>query len=126
MFLSLAYAQSHPSGGEPTAVLGTLLVVLLVYFVPTMIAGGRSHYNRSAIGALNLLLGWTVIGWVAALVWAFTNPSAAHPQASAIPAPPAADEPLSARLSKLEALKAEGLISEAEYDTKRAAILDEI
>jgi hypothetical protein len=43
---------------------------LILYLVASMIAGMRSHHNGGAIFALNLLLGWTVLGWVAAFVWA--------------------------------------------------------
>src|SRR5262245_55278826 len=49
----------------------TIIASIPLYFLPTIIASIRRHRNRMAIGALNLLLGWTVIGWVAALVWAF-------------------------------------------------------
>lgn len=44
---------------------------LAVYFVPTAI--GWRKRNRDAILALNLLLGWTGIGWVIALIWATTK-----------------------------------------------------
>lgn len=55
--------------------LGVLGVVLLViiYFLPALIAGRRKHRNAGAIGALNLLLGWTFLGWVVSLVWALTE-----------------------------------------------------
>ena len=36
------------------------------------IAGARRHHQTGAILVLNLLLGWTLLGWIAALVWAFT------------------------------------------------------
>jgi Superinfection immunity protein len=50
-----------------------LLVILLVlYFVPSLVAWGREHHQVAAIVALNLLLGWTFVGWVIALVWALT------------------------------------------------------
>lgn len=53
---------------------GTLLaVVVILYFVPTLAAALRQHHQKLAIFALNLLLGWTVIGWVVALVWALTQ-----------------------------------------------------
>ncbi len=41
----------------------------LVYMVPTIIAAVNGHKNVSAIAALNILLGWTFIGWVGALIW---------------------------------------------------------
>ena len=43
---------------------------LLVYFLPTIIALVRSKRDKAAIFVLNLFLGWSVIGWVIALVWA--------------------------------------------------------
>lgn len=50
-----------------------LLIILYLYFLPSTIAEKKKHRNRGAIAALNLLLGWTFLGWVAALVWALTN-----------------------------------------------------
>lgn len=51
----------------------TLLTILLVlYFVPSVVAMVRHHRNRTAIEVLNLFLGWTVLGWIVALVWAST------------------------------------------------------
>ena len=49
-------------------VFGTLAGL---YFLPTII--GFQKRNAGAIFVLNLLLGWTVIGWVIALVWALTK-----------------------------------------------------
>jgi hypothetical protein len=43
------------------------------YWVPTLSASSKHHRNQIAIGMLNLFLGWTVIGWVVALVWADTD-----------------------------------------------------
>jgi len=44
------------------------LIILGIYFLPTGVAIGRK--GRDGIIMLNLLLGWTVIGWIIALVWA--------------------------------------------------------
>lgn len=50
-----------------------ILVLLLVgHFLPTIIAVARGHHNGFAIFLTNLLLGWTVIGWVVALIWSTT------------------------------------------------------
>jgi hypothetical protein len=40
------------------------------YFLPSIIALARSKRDITAIVLLNLFLGWTVIGWIVALVWA--------------------------------------------------------
>jgi len=53
------------------AVLITLLT--LFYFLPFAIAFNRKRTNTGAIFALNLFLGWTLIGWVVALVWALKD-----------------------------------------------------
>jgi hypothetical protein len=47
-----------------------LAAIAGLYFLPTALALGRKHRNRSALFALNLFTGWTVIGWVICLVWA--------------------------------------------------------
>lgn len=52
--------------------LGFICIGFLFYFLPAFIAGMRGHQNAAAIFVLNLFLGWTFIGWVVALVWAFT------------------------------------------------------
>lgn len=56
-----------------TAVLFHTLavVVVLLYFVPTAIAIGRSSDRIESIFFVNLLAGWTVIGWFWALVESF-------------------------------------------------------
>jgi hypothetical protein len=41
-----------------------------LYFLPSIIAFARSKRDAVSILVLNLLLGWTAIGWVIALVWA--------------------------------------------------------
>ena len=51
---------------------GYLVALLILYFLPTIAAVGRKHHQRTAIFVLNLFLGWTFIGWVAALVMAAT------------------------------------------------------
>jgi len=45
-------------------------VALLVYFLPTIIATSRHKQNAMAIFLLNLFAGWSVVGWILAIVWA--------------------------------------------------------
>jgi Superinfection immunity protein len=45
-------------------------LTFLFYFLPTIIAFARSKRDAMSIFLLNLFLGWTLIGWVVALVWA--------------------------------------------------------
>ncbi len=54
---------------------GLLLVILAfaLYFLPYLTALQNKKRDSKAIGVLNLFLGWTIIGWVIALVWATTK-----------------------------------------------------
>jgi hypothetical protein len=45
-----------------------LLFLGLMYFLPTII--GRDKSDAGLIFAVNLLLGWTVVGWIVAFIWA--------------------------------------------------------
>jgi hypothetical protein len=49
------------------------LILLFLYFLPTAVALKRKHHQSDAIFVLNLLLGWTLLGWIAAMVWAATS-----------------------------------------------------
>jgi hypothetical protein len=65
-----------PLESERTIAATGFLVVLafFLYLLPAEIALRRRHHNRMAIVALNILLGWTVLGWIAAFVWSLTSP----------------------------------------------------
>jgi hypothetical protein len=45
----------------------------LMYFLPSVVAFARNKRDTTSIVLLNIFLGWSVIGWVIALVWAFKN-----------------------------------------------------
>lgn len=49
------------------------IAALAVYFLPWIIAACRQHPQRLAIVLINVFLGWTLIGWLVALVWAFIS-----------------------------------------------------
>lgn len=57
-----------------------LCAAFLLYFLPFFIAMGRNHRNKGAIFILNVLLGFTFVGWVAALVWSLTAQHRPVPQ----------------------------------------------
>ena len=50
----------------------TILLAVL-FFLPNIVAYSRGHNSAHAILALNILLGWTGIGWIVAMVWALTS-----------------------------------------------------
>lgn len=67
-----------------------LLVLVCLYFLPTVIAVAKDRPNKGAIFALNLLLGWTFIGWLGAFIWSLTSGRAALPPIIIQPPPPPA------------------------------------
>lgn len=55
--LCIAYAAALVAGG-------------ILYFLPTYFAYSRRHPMREGVFAVNLFLGWTLLGWVGSLTWA--------------------------------------------------------
>jgi hypothetical protein len=41
----------------------------VAYFIPTIVAGVRRHRHLVGVVLVNFFLGWTVVGWIAALAW---------------------------------------------------------
>lgn len=51
----------------------TLALMIISYWLPTLLAFHWRHRNRTAILVVNCFFGWTVIGWIVSLIWACTN-----------------------------------------------------
>jgi|KBSSwiStaDraftv2_1062776.scaffolds.fasta_scaffold924218_1 hypothetical protein len=64
------YRHGHNDAAVWPALAALAAVVLWLTFLPAFIASWREHPNCGAIFLLTLFLGWTLLGWVAALVWA--------------------------------------------------------
>lgn len=84
-----------------------------------MIAWSRGHPSTGAILALNLFLGWTLLGWIISLVWSFTNPSQVVVNNETNIS--AADE-----IRKLAKLKQQGLLTAEEFNKKKSEILNKV
>jgi hypothetical protein len=53
--------------------VGSLIAVVLVallYLLPSIVAFARHHHYRWPIAVVNVLAGWTLIGLLACFVWA--------------------------------------------------------
>ena len=48
--------------------------ILGLYFLPVILADKNKHTDTTAIFVLNFFLGWTILGWFVALIWAYTDP----------------------------------------------------
>lgn len=110
-----------------------LLACTVAYFLPTIEAYLRQHRSLTSIGLVNLFLGWTLLGWVAAIAWACAGtskqqaaaapatslqPFAASPASGAAVATSVADE-----LAKLVALMHQGVLTEEEFYAQKAKVL---
>lgn len=66
--------MSHWLFNTPTGfvflLVAGILVGLVVYALPILLAWSLGSPYIWKITLLNLLLGWTVLGWIAALIWA--------------------------------------------------------
>lgn len=67
---------SMPGGSEWLLIL---LFLIPLYFLPSFIAKGRRNPNTTGIFILNFFLGWTFLGWIGALIWAFYSGSQQAP-----------------------------------------------
>lgn len=78
MVLGFLAFFSYSMGAErgPLNGFGTLVVysgavfIPAFYMLPTIEAAIRKSHNLPAIAAVNFFLGWSLLGWVVALVWA--------------------------------------------------------
>jgi uncharacterized membrane protein YqaE (UPF0057 family) len=51
------------------------LFMALAYFLPSLVAASRKSSNLTATLLINILLGWTGIGWIASMIMACTGTS---------------------------------------------------
>lgn len=61
--------------------------MILLYFLPAIIAHNKRDFT--AIFLVDLLSGWTVIGWVVALIWACSAETRPQPHVLVVAGPAA-------------------------------------
>jgi len=77
LLLTAAPLADESLAVQAVAALGALLFfggLFGLYFLPAWIADRRCSRHAGGIFLLNLLLGWTVLGWVGALIWSTLPP----------------------------------------------------
>jgi hypothetical protein len=74
-FASSSAGSTAAGGGAALLVIFVVLLCIAIYLTPTWIAMYRKVVNVGSVFVINLLLGWTLIGWAIALAMAArTNP----------------------------------------------------
>jgi len=56
-----------------TPFITVVVICLGVYLIPTIIAFARKVPSTLSVAVLNIFLGWSIIGFVVALVWSLKN-----------------------------------------------------
>lgn len=100
------------------------VMVVALYFLPVIIAWSRGHHNKAPIFLLNLFLGWTGLGWLAALIWSVSSIKKlggthleSEPETCAKPGDPYM------ALEKLADLRDRGHITADEFEAEKAKVL---
>ena len=99
------------------AVFG-FLVFTLFYFAPTLNARNREHPHYPVIFLVNLLSGWTIIGWFVAIIWS----CASIKPSRTTQARDSACMKYS-QLERLASLKERGLVTDEEFEIEKNKLL---
>lgn len=106
---------------SPVAAFIMLIAVFVIYFLPTFVAAKRGHPNGTSIFLLDLFLGWTFIGWLAALIWSASAIKKTAEIYSSETSPVALDR--FQKLEKLAKLKESGHLTQEEFESEKARLL---
>jgi hypothetical protein len=85
-----------------------MIFTVVLYILPVIIAYKRKHNNFMGILLLTTFAAWTIVFWVIALIWSLSSNTT---------------NTLTSQLNELEDLKNKGIINQAEYNSKKRALL---
>jgi hypothetical protein len=63
-------AMYYQTTDDLAGAFALMIVFLACYFLPWIIGKSRNVSNNGILFFINLLAGWTVVGWLACLIWA--------------------------------------------------------
>ena len=75
-FAAIAVTASNTDPIDFAGIIGGTIFLatpFVFYFMPALVAAIRKHNNVLPIFMVNLLLGWTIFGWIIPLIWACTS-----------------------------------------------------
>lgn len=73
IFAGLAVELGTGGSGAGLILAIVLGVGMFFCFAPTIVANEKMHKQTNLIFLVNLLLGFTIIGWIVALIWALNS-----------------------------------------------------
>ncbi len=117
--MTLLYAFTD----SPTVrIIFAIIVGLLLYFIPAFV--GRNKRDSMGIALVNLFLGWSVLGWIGALIWAVVSKRKDEPMIYHNPFQPvAAPASNTEQLMEYKKLLDAGAITQEEFDSQKAKLL---
>ncbi|MBE7561427.1 superinfection immunity protein [Acidithiobacillus sp. HP-6] len=68
----LHWILHSPTGFTVLLMIG-FMIIIAIYILPVLLAWSLKSPFFLGITTLDLLLGWTIIGWIVALVWALVS-----------------------------------------------------
>ena len=101
-----------------------LPIFLLIHFLPSILARQKEHFV--AILLLNIFLGWTIIGWIAALIWSLTDTPKTVIYNSFEPVRFSGNNNnthISDELNKLKSMRDSGLLTDEEFTKAKNKLL---
>jgi hypothetical protein len=75
--------------GKPGGISMFYTILLFFYFFPTLLAWRLGCKSAFKIFLVNLLLGWTLLGWLWAVIWAAVERFGKPSQVAKLPDAPA-------------------------------------
>lgn len=101
-----------------------LAIILAIYLLPSWIASDRKTKNQNGILVLNILTGWTGIGWLVCLIMACgSNPGDDEAEIEHLKqSDQEVIHPLDA-IERLAAMKEKGLFTDEEFQQQKTKIL---
>ncbi|MGJ8524039.1 hypothetical protein R84981_002756 [Carnimonas sp. R-84981] len=100
-----------------------IIFLIVVYMIPTFTAISNDHRNKAGIFVLNLFLGWSLVGWVAALVWAISKGSDEDGHTRITDNSEHQGVDVYSKIERLSALKEKGALTQEEFDKEKAKLL---
>lgn len=98
--------------------LGFVFLVLLIglYFLPVIIAYRKNHQAIVGIIIVNIIVGWTLIGWIVCLIWSYSGSKKEVLSNEKII--------VSMELNRLSELLEKDLISKEEFDKLKKDLME--
>lgn len=100
--------------GEPILLISSIGFSILIYIIPTIVAYNKKHTNRLGIFLLNIFFGWTILGWIGALIWACILGNGSKDNIN---------NNKYEDLEKLQKLKESGAITDVEFEQEKQKLL---